>query len=128
MIESLRHTHSRSLTLFAIWASAVGAAVDAMSPLIWGMQVNAATGNSGAVMGLLADLHASAVQTSLYMALMSLILLCFSFLTLASALIKTSHGADDGIVRLVAKSIYLLSLLSVVGNVSATVFLAMLRA
>lgn len=126
MIDSLRHTHSSLLTLFAACISGAGAVVGVMAPLICGMPV-LATGNSSAVVTWRADLQVSAAHASFYLAIISILLMLLSFGALAPAYIKASRGPDDGVVRLVARSIYLLSLLAIIGTVSTVVFLTILQ-
>lgn len=126
VIESLSKSKSRFLALFAIWTFFVGGALGLMVPMICGTPVRA-QGDPDPVGGLRAALQTNASATSLCLAFMSVGLMMLSFIVLAKAYLKESRGSDDGIVRLMARGIYLLSLLVVVGTVSAVVVLIVLQ-
>jgi hypothetical protein len=72
-----------------------------------------------------ATLETNAAVAASRVAIISILLWVFSFIVLALAYISEARGGDLGVVRFLARMIYVLSFIAVVAAVSAAVFFMM---
>jgi hypothetical protein len=124
MIESLRKSESRFLALFAACTFGLGFVV-AIMVRVFHARTPAATGD--AALHAWARLEMGAAATSLHVAVVSLFLEVISFMVLSLAYMKESEGNDDGVVRVMARTLYVASFIAMIAAISTAMAFMMVH-
>ena len=126
MIEDLRKTESYNLAVFAIWTFGVGAAIAGLGSLVCGSWAPQGPNDPAHLHEWRQVLQVSATSTALRFVSGIIVLWLFSFFVLQQACIRPRR-ADKGLVRQLARGVYLASIIAVVGALGAATFLIIIH-
>jgi hypothetical protein len=126
VIESLRRSESRLLAFFAACTFGIGFVVGMMVQVFHHETAALALNTGQAIPDFSrATLEMNAAAAASRVAVVSILLWLLSFVVLALALINDGRGSDLGVIRLLARTLYVLSFIAVVAAVSAAIFFMM---
>lgn len=121
MIDSLRNTESRDLVFFSIWTYGCGGAMAWLVSLIWGVTDSAQAG-PGTDPGWRETLQLSATSASQHLVLACIALMLISWLVLTRT-DSTKQPWQAVLIRLLARGVYVISMLTIALALSAITFL-----
>lgn len=124
MIESLRKSESRFLALFAACAFGLGFVV-AMTVRL--LHTTTAAATAAAPLPAWARLEMGAAATSLHVAMVSLALEILSFLVLSMVYMQENEAVDNGVVRVMARTLYIASFITMIAAISSAMTFLMVH-
>lgn len=128
MIESLRKSEPRFLAFFASCTFGIGFVVGMIVQLFHHVTAALVSSTGRTVVEWGRDsLEMNAAEAASRVATISIVLWLLSWVVFALALIGETRGNDQGMVRVSAGTLYVLSFIAVIASISAAVFFMMLH-